>query len=152
MRKTLLVGACAFVLGVGTTTYVFQSARAAAPRSETYKMLELFGPDDWRHSTGDLAPTHSPITIGQGVFVGARALILEGVTIGNHAVIGAGAIVVRDVPPLAIAVGCPAKVVAYRDMPMRVWTVAGMIDLKGEVLQDVSSAPSCPAFSTHDAF
>jgi acetyltransferase-like isoleucine patch superfamily enzyme len=104
------------------------------------------------HSTGDLAPTHSPITIGQGVFVGARALILEGVTIGNHAVIGAGAIVVRDVPPLAIAVGCPAKVVAYRDMPMRVWTVAGMIDLKGEVLQDVSSAPSCPAFSTHDAF
>jgi len=43
MRKTLLIGACAFALGVGTTTYVFQAARAAAPRSETYKMLELFG-------------------------------------------------------------------------------------------------------------
>ena len=43
MRKTLLIGACAFALGVGTTTYVFQSARAAQPRPETYKMLELFG-------------------------------------------------------------------------------------------------------------
>ena len=104
------------------------------------------------HSTGDLAPTHSPITIGQGVFVGARALILEGVTIGDHAMIGAGAIVSRDVPPLAIAVGCPARVVAYRDMPERVWTVAGMIDLKGEVLRDVPSNPSSPLFSIHDAF
>jgi acetyltransferase-like isoleucine patch superfamily enzyme len=104
------------------------------------------------HSTSDLAPTHSPITIGKGVFVGARALILEGVTIGDHAMIGAGAIVVRDVPPLAIAAGSPAKIVAYRDMPERVWTVAGMRNLKGEVLQDVPSDPSCPAFSTHDTF
>ena len=103
------------------------------------------------HSTSDLAPTNSPITIGKGVFVGARALILEGVTIGDHAMIGAGAIVVRNVPPLAIAVGSPAKVIAYRDMPERVWTVTGMRDLKGEVFRDVPSDASCPAFSTHDA-
>jgi carboxyl-terminal processing protease len=43
MRKTLLIGACAFALGVGSTAYVFQAARAAQPRSDTYKMLELFG-------------------------------------------------------------------------------------------------------------
>jgi len=103
------------------------------------------------HSTGDLSPTHSPITIGKGVFVGARAMILEGVTIGDHAMIGAGAIVVRDVPPLAIAVGSPARVVAYRDMPERVWTITGMRNLKSEVLQDIPSDPSRPAFSTHDA-
>jgi acetyltransferase-like isoleucine patch superfamily enzyme len=103
------------------------------------------------HSTGDLAPTHSPITIGQGVFVGARALILEGVTIGDHAMIGAGAIVVRDVPPLAVAVGSPARIVAYRDMPERVWTVAGMRNLKGEIVRDIPSDPPCPAFSIHEA-
>jgi serine acetyltransferase len=66
--------------------------------------------------------------------------------------IGAGAIVVRDVPPLAIAVGSPARIVGYRDMPERVWTVVGMRNLKGEVLQDVPPDPSCPAFSTHDVF
>ena len=104
------------------------------------------------HSTRDFAPTSSPITIGKGVFVGARALILEGVTIGDHAMIGAGAIVTRDIPPLAIAVGNPATVIAYRDMPERAWTVAGMKDLEGEVLEDVPSDSSCPAFSTHDAF
>ena len=90
------------------------------------------------HSTSDLAPTNSPITIGKGVFVGARAMILEGVTIGDHAMIGAGAIVVRDVPPLAIAVGNPAKVMAYRNRPERVWTVTRMIDLKAEVLPEAS--------------
>jgi acetyltransferase-like isoleucine patch superfamily enzyme len=104
------------------------------------------------HSIMDLAPTHSSITIGKGVFVGARALILEGVTIGDHAMIGAAAIVARDIPPLAIAVGSPARVIAYRNAPGRVWTVTGMIDLKGEALPDVSSAPSCPALSTHDVF
>jgi len=104
------------------------------------------------HSIRDLAPTSSPITIGKGVFVGARALILEGVTIGDHAMIGAGAIVVRDIPPLAVAVGSPARVVAYRNVPERVWTVAGMIDLKADVLQDAPSRLSCPAFPTHDAF
>jgi acetyltransferase-like isoleucine patch superfamily enzyme len=103
------------------------------------------------HSTRDLAPTHSAITIGKGVFVGARAMILEGVTIGDHAMIGAGAIVVRDIPSLAIAVGSPARVVAYRNAPERVWTIAGMIDLKAEVFQDAPSDPPCPAFSTHDA-
>jgi len=46
MRKYLLIGASAFVLGAGTMAYIHQSAVAAAsnlPRGETYKMLELFG-------------------------------------------------------------------------------------------------------------
>jgi carboxyl-terminal processing protease len=43
MRKYLLIGASAFVLGAGTMAYIHQSAVAAAPKSETYKMLELFG-------------------------------------------------------------------------------------------------------------
>ncbi len=55
-----------------------------------------------------------PIHIGNDVFVGMNVTILDGVTIGDGAVIGAGAVVVKDVPPYAIAVGSPARVVRYR--------------------------------------
>jgi len=46
--------------------------------------------------------------------MGAGAKILDGVTIGDHAVVGAGAVVREDVPPHAIAVGIPARVVSTR--------------------------------------
>ena len=52
--------------------------------------------------------------IGNDVFVGANVVVLDGVKIGDGAVIGAGAVVVDDVPPYAIAIGVPAKVVKYR--------------------------------------
>jgi len=51
-----------------------------------------------------------PIKIGRGVFVGARAIILKGVTIGDRAVIGAGAVLTKDVPARHIAVGNPARI------------------------------------------
>ena len=54
------------------------------------------------------------VALGRDVWVGARAVILGGVRIGDGAVIGAGAVVTRDVPPLAVAVGVPARVVAWR--------------------------------------
>lgn len=54
------------------------------------------------------------ITIGNDVFIGANVTVLDGVTIGNGAVIGAGAVVSKDIPPYAIAVGCPIQVVRYR--------------------------------------
>lgn len=53
-------------------------------------------------------------TIGNDVFIGANVTILDGVTISDGAVIGAGAVVTKDIPPYAIAVGVPAKVVKYR--------------------------------------
>lgn len=52
--------------------------------------------------------------IGNDVFIGANVTVLDGVRIADGAVIGAGAVVVKDVPPYAIAVGVPAKVVKYR--------------------------------------
>ena len=53
-------------------------------------------------------------TIGNDVFIGANVTILDGVTIADGAVIGAGAVVTKDIPPYAVAVGVPAKVVKYR--------------------------------------
>lgn len=53
-------------------------------------------------------------TIGNDVWIGQRVMIMGGVTVGDGAVIGAGAIVAKDVPPYAIVVGVPAKVIRYR--------------------------------------
>ena len=60
------------------------------------------------------AVEHKPIKIGNDVFIGANVTVLDGVTIGDGAVIGAGAIVNKDIPPYAIAVGCPIQVKKYR--------------------------------------
>ncbi|WP_433538072.1 acyltransferase [Micromonospora sp. CA-249363] len=54
------------------------------------------------------------VTIGDDVWVGTRAVILHGVTIGRGAVIGAGAVVTRSVPAYAIAAGNPARVIRLR--------------------------------------
>jgi virginiamycin A acetyltransferase len=55
-----------------------------------------------------------PIVIGHDVWIGAGVNVLSRVSIGTGAVIGAGAVVSRDVPPYAIAGGCPATPVRYR--------------------------------------
>ena len=55
--------------------------------------------------------TAKPIHIGGDVFIGARAIVLKGVSIGERAVIGAGAVVTRDVPAGTVAIGNPAKIV-----------------------------------------
>lgn len=54
------------------------------------------------------------VTIGNNVYIGDCAIILPGRTIGDGAVIGAGAVITKDVPPFAIAVGSPAKVIKKR--------------------------------------
>jgi acetyltransferase-like isoleucine patch superfamily enzyme len=55
-----------------------------------------------------------PVKVGREVFVGARAIVLKGVTIGDRAVIGAGAVVTKDVPADHVAVGNPAAVFPKR--------------------------------------
>ena len=58
------------------------------------------------------SPDHistSPVVVGENVFIGARAIVLKGVSIGNGAVIGAGAVVTRDVEAMSIVAGNPAK-------------------------------------------
>ncbi len=102
------------------------------------------------HRKTDLAPTSSSIELGKGVFVGARVLILEGVKIGDHAMIGAGAVVTRSIPPLAIAVGSPARVIAYRKKPNRIWTMPGMVDIDPEDLWSTPQDAFRPEVLCHE--
>ena len=53
-------------------------------------------------------------TVKKGASIGAGAVILPGITIGEYALVGAGAVVTRDVPPRAVVVGNPARVIRYR--------------------------------------
>lgn len=72
-------------------------------------------------SNGEHDPTNfsivhgsGPIFIGDGCFIGQRAMILGGVTIGNGAKVGAGAVVTRDVPAGTTAAGVPARIISSK--------------------------------------
>ena len=55
------------------------------------------------------------LNVGHGVWFGADSIVLSGCkTIGNGAVIGAGSVVTHDVPPYAVVVGNPARIIRYR--------------------------------------
>ena len=76
-------------------------------RSSAYGL----GADDaaffaWRRST--------PVTLGNDVWIGHGAVVLPGVSLGSGAAVGAGSIVTKDVPPFAIVVGNPARVLRLR--------------------------------------
>lgn len=60
---------------------------------------------DWTHSA------MAPVRICEGAWIGARSIILKGVTIGAGAVVGMGSVVTHDVPPRSIVVGNPARVI-----------------------------------------
>lgn len=64
---------------------------------------------DFRTDSFPYNHVSAPITIGDGVWIGARAIVLGNVDIGTRAVIAAGAVVVRSVEPYAIMAGVPAK-------------------------------------------
>lgn len=70
------------------------------------------------HGTAPDAPAfgrdRGPVVIGNDVWIGQRALIRRGVTIGDGAIVAAGAVVTADVPPFAIVGGTPARVIRYR--------------------------------------
>ena len=59
--------------------------------------------------------TCKPVVIKKGAWIGAAATILPGVTIGEYAIVGSDSVVTKDIPPYAVAVGSPAKVIKFLD-------------------------------------
>src|SRR5690554_5437723 len=66
------------------------------------------------YSPIDFTGENKRIEIGNDVWIGVESLIMDGVKIGDGAVIGARSVVTKDVPPYAIVVGQPAKIIKYR--------------------------------------
>lgn len=73
---------------------------------------EFENPKQWIHDQG--TRERQPVFVGDDVWIGANSIILAGITIGKGAVIGAGSVVTKNVPPLAVAVGNPARVIRQR--------------------------------------
>jgi acetyltransferase-like isoleucine patch superfamily enzyme len=65
----------------------------------------------WAVSGGRIPAERSPVAIGDNTYIGSRAVVARGVTIGDHCVIGAGSFVNRSIPPYSVAVGSPGRVI-----------------------------------------
>lgn len=98
------------ISGAGTVTIGnnFHSGTECAVIAEIHNYEGEALPYDARRIPKD-------IHIGDNVWLGFRVIVLGGVTIGDGAIIQAGSVVVRSIPPLAIAGGHPATVFATRD-------------------------------------
>jgi len=75
-----------------------------------HEVMLITGSHDFggpQHRAGPL--TSAPVTIGRGAWIGARCVILPGVTVGPGSVIAAGAVVAEDVPPNTLVGGVPAR-------------------------------------------
>lgn len=92
--------------------------------------LKIQNPDKHAVSKG-------PVVIGNDVWLGRNCIILAGVNIGDGAVIGAGAVVSRDVPPFAVVVGNPSRVVKFRlsDKQISEITAIGWWEWDSDVLK-----------------
>jgi maltose O-acetyltransferase len=104
-------------LEIGARTFVNYGCSIAVQKHISIGSDCLIGPyvnilDNQYHSLLDrtASPPSQQVIIGNNVWIGTRAIILPGVTIGDHAVIGAGAVVTRDVPARSVAAGNPARV------------------------------------------
>ena len=99
---------------IGPEVLIFGQADHPTHLASTYPFRTLlFDPAAGNRD----ATTRGGVTIGNDVWIGARAMVLSGVSIGHGAVVGAGAVVARDVPPYAIVVGNPARVARHRFPP-----------------------------------
>ena len=70
--------------------------------------------DDPARPIFEQGTTHEGVTIEDDCWIGAKSVILDGVTIGHGSVVGAGAVVTESLPPLSIAVGIPARIIRRR--------------------------------------
>lgn len=92
---------------------------------------------------------YQQISIGNDVWIGARAIILDGACIGDGAIVASGAVVSGTVPPYAVVGGVPAKVIRYRfdETTIEQLLRSRWWDLSFDVLRSNSAA-----FASQDAF
>jgi virginiamycin A acetyltransferase len=100
-------------MGWASTSPIFYQPVPGGPANPGFRTYRARAPMDVRpHLLGEQA-----VVIGHDVWIGEQVLLKRGVTIGSGAVIGARSLVLEDVPPYAVVVGQPARVVKYRFGP-----------------------------------
>jgi acetyltransferase-like isoleucine patch superfamily enzyme len=80
---------------------------------EVYITASNYG-TEWGTPVMDQPTVESDVIIGADVWLGVRATVVAGVTIGDGAIVAAGAVVTRDVPSGSVVAGVPAKVIGWR--------------------------------------
>ena len=120
------------------TTHDFIYHDGLFPRSKEYSSFPKIKREEEKHQK---------IIIGNDVWIGAKTIVMGGVTIGNGCVIGAGSIVTKDIPPYSVAVGVPAKVIKKRFSNNQIkaleelkWWELGFEDLKGIDFRDIDKS------------
>jgi tetrahydrodipicolinate N-succinyltransferase len=103
--------------------------------------------DSDSHGVEGRPHVEAPVRIGDGTWLGARAMVLPGVTIGKRVLVAAGAVVTRDVPDDVLVAGNPARVVRSLTYPAgcrRAWHDAWCPCPKvaGEAAVDDEGAPA----------
>lgn len=112
-------------LALGSNVFINHYAVIDCHHSITIGNHVLIGPNvyicDFDHDTAVRAGdgfesefVYAPVRVGNHVWIGANAVVLKGVTIGDGAVVGAGSVVTRDVAPMAVVAGVPAALLRHR--------------------------------------
>ncbi|KAA3599454.1 CatB-related O-acetyltransferase [Stenotrophomonas maltophilia] len=108
-HESIIIGA---FCSIADEVAIFGGGEHNAQWVTTFPLRIALGHPD-AHADGHPA-TRGPTRIGNDVWIGHGATIMSGVTVGNGAIIGARAVVAKDVPPFAVVVGNPARIVRYR--------------------------------------
>lgn len=95
-------------LGIHPLNLVSTHPAFYSPQSQWRKWIEPKVPSD--------LVEYKPVFIGDDVWIGTGAMIMDGVSIADHAVVAAGAVVTKDVPEFAIVGGVPAKIIKFRTL------------------------------------
>ena len=112
-RDRLFIGKfCSIACG---TKFIFTSANHKLGSLSTYPFPLFF--EEWdldKANVTDSWDNKGNIVIGNDVWIGFEAVVMQGVTIGDGAIVGARAVVTKDVPPYSIVGGVPAKPIRKR--------------------------------------
>jgi len=103
--------------GVNIMTYAVLTTDIHVGKGSLINLAATVGHDVFMDEFVELAPAvnvSGKVSIGKFSFIGTGSVILPGVKIGNNVTVGAGAVVSKDLPDNAVAVGVPAKIIKFK--------------------------------------
>lgn len=131
--KFSAVGPGALVGGLGMHPTNFLSIHPAFYSTQSQCGVNFAGEDFFSE--------YKETIIGNDVWIGANAIILDGVNVGDGAIVGAGAVVTKDVPPYAVVTGMPARILRYRFSEEKARLLRGILwwNFSDELLTEVAA-------------